>query len=192
MAFPDITASLKSAMPSLRGRLLANQSLAELTWFRVGGPAQVLFDISFAVGAGEVVTLLGRNGMGKTTTIRTLMGLLPARGGAARFEGEALLGWLNATLRIASSTEFDGNEFLRGLAKALQNLLRANSHEIAHLKMTLSPDDAFSDVAVINLVRNDGTPELSQQLPEPIESGELIVNIRAEADLVWVAKTLEK
>ncbi len=56
------------------------------------GPAQVLFDVSFSVGAGEVVTLLGRNGMGKTTTIRTLMGLLPARGGTARFEGEALLG----------------------------------------------------------------------------------------------------
>src|SRR5436309_14663314 len=56
------------------------------------GPAEVLFDISFSVGAGEVVTLLGRNGMGKTTTIRTLMGLLPARGGNARFAGEALLG----------------------------------------------------------------------------------------------------
>ena len=56
------------------------------------GPAQVLFDVSFSVGAGEVVTLLGRNGMGKTTTIRTVMGLLPARGGDARFEGEPLLG----------------------------------------------------------------------------------------------------
>jgi UDP-N-acetylmuramate dehydrogenase len=43
MTFPDITADLKAAMPELRGRLLANQSLAELTWFRVGGPAQVLF-----------------------------------------------------------------------------------------------------------------------------------------------------
>jgi UDP-N-acetylmuramate dehydrogenase len=42
-AFPDITPDLKAAMPDLRGRLLANQSLAELTWFRVGGPAQVLF-----------------------------------------------------------------------------------------------------------------------------------------------------
>ena len=42
-AFPDITPELKAAMPELRGRLLANQSLAELTWFRVGGPAQVLF-----------------------------------------------------------------------------------------------------------------------------------------------------
>jgi UDP-N-acetylmuramate dehydrogenase len=41
--FPDITPELKAAMPRLRGRLLANQSLAELTWFRVGGPAQVLF-----------------------------------------------------------------------------------------------------------------------------------------------------
>jgi UDP-N-acetylmuramate dehydrogenase len=42
-AFPDITPDLKAAMPQLRGRLLANQSLAELTWFRVGGPAQLLF-----------------------------------------------------------------------------------------------------------------------------------------------------
>src|SRR5437764_8705479 len=43
MSFPDITPELKAAMPALRGRLLANQSLAPLTWFRVGGPAQILF-----------------------------------------------------------------------------------------------------------------------------------------------------
>jgi UDP-N-acetylmuramate dehydrogenase len=43
MAFPDITPELKAAMPRLRGRLTANQSLAELTWFRVGGLAQILF-----------------------------------------------------------------------------------------------------------------------------------------------------
>src|SRR6201990_3339701 len=43
MTFPDITPELKAAMPELRGRLLANQPLAELTWFRVGGPAQGLF-----------------------------------------------------------------------------------------------------------------------------------------------------
>jgi branched-chain amino acid transport system ATP-binding protein len=54
------------------------------------GPAQVLFDVSFAVGAGELVTLLGRNGMGKTTTIHTLMGLIPTRGGSTAFEGETL------------------------------------------------------------------------------------------------------
>src|ERR1700682_120978 len=41
--FADIVASLKQKMSDLRGRLLPNQSLAELTWFRVGGPAQVLF-----------------------------------------------------------------------------------------------------------------------------------------------------
>jgi branched-chain amino acid transport system ATP-binding protein len=56
------------------------------------GPAQVLFDISFTVGAGEFVTLLGRNGMGKTTTIFTLMGLLPAQSGAASFDGQSLIG----------------------------------------------------------------------------------------------------
>ena len=55
------------------------------------GSTQVLFDISFAVGAGEIVTLLGRNGMGKTTTIKTVMGLLPARGGAERFDDTPLL-----------------------------------------------------------------------------------------------------
>ncbi|MET0277103.1 MAG: UDP-N-acetylmuramate dehydrogenase [Pseudorhodoplanes sp.] len=43
MTFPDISSDLKSRMPELRGRLLANQPLAELTWFRVGGPAQVMF-----------------------------------------------------------------------------------------------------------------------------------------------------
>ena len=56
------------------------------------GPAQVLFDVSFGVGTGEVVTLLGRNGMGKTTTIRTLMGLLPARSGRVVFDGLLLAG----------------------------------------------------------------------------------------------------
>jgi branched-chain amino acid transport system ATP-binding protein len=56
------------------------------------GPAQVLFDIGFRIEAGEVVSLLGRNGMGKTTTIRTIMGLLPAKGGHVTFEGKALTG----------------------------------------------------------------------------------------------------
>jgi branched-chain amino acid transport system ATP-binding protein len=56
------------------------------------GPAQVLFDIGFTVAAGEVVSLLGRNGMGKTTTIRTIMGLMPATSGTIRFEGNVLTG----------------------------------------------------------------------------------------------------
>ncbi len=53
----------------------------------------MLFDISFAIGEGEVVTLLGRNGMGKTTTISTIMGLMPAAGGRVTFAGADLGGW---------------------------------------------------------------------------------------------------
>jgi branched-chain amino acid transport system ATP-binding protein len=56
------------------------------------GASPVLFGVSFCIMAGEVVTLLGRNGMGKTTTIRTLMGLLRPTGGEATFAGRSLLG----------------------------------------------------------------------------------------------------
>jgi len=51
------------------------------------GLSQVLFDISFAISAGEMVTLMGRNGMGKTTTVRSIMGLTPAMAGSIRFDG---------------------------------------------------------------------------------------------------------
>ncbi len=51
------------------------------------GLSQVLFGVSFRVDAGQVVTLLGRNGMGKTTTVRSVMGIVPARAGRVRFEG---------------------------------------------------------------------------------------------------------
>ncbi len=54
------------------------------------GAAQVLFGIDFAVSEGEVVTLLGRNGMGRSTTIKCLFGLLPPSGGSIVFEGLAL------------------------------------------------------------------------------------------------------
>ncbi len=56
------------------------------------GHSQVLFGLDLEVAKGELVTLLGRNGMGKTTTIRTLMGLLPARGGRILFRGEDITG----------------------------------------------------------------------------------------------------
>jgi branched-chain amino acid transport system ATP-binding protein len=52
------------------------------------GLSQVLFGMSLAVAPGEVVTLMGRNGMGKTTTVRSIMGLTPAMRGAIRFAGQ--------------------------------------------------------------------------------------------------------
>jgi G3E family GTPase len=96
-------------------------------------------------------------------------------------DGEALLGWLNCTVAMKSTTDFNGNAVLRVLAKRTQELLNAGSAEIAHLKMTLSPDEGLGDIAVINLVRNDFVPELSQELPDTISGGQLILNCRAES-----------
>ena len=56
------------------------------------GDSQVLFGISLAVNAGEVVALLGRNGAGKTTTLSSVMGLVPARGGSIRFKDAEIRG----------------------------------------------------------------------------------------------------
>jgi branched-chain amino acid transport system ATP-binding protein len=56
------------------------------------GRSEVLFDVTLRVDEGEVVTLLGRNGMGKTTTVRAIMGLNPPRGGAVRFLGRDVAG----------------------------------------------------------------------------------------------------
>lgn len=56
------------------------------------GPSQVLFGVDLTIGAGEVVTLMGRNGMGKTTTVRSIMGLLKPRRGAIRFAGREVAG----------------------------------------------------------------------------------------------------
>jgi len=54
------------------------------------GSSQVLFGLSFSMHEGEVVTLLGRNGMGKTTTVRSIMGLLRPKRGSIRFHGQAI------------------------------------------------------------------------------------------------------
>src|ERR1700704_7180315 len=56
------------------------------------GRSQVLFGVSFGMRAGEVATLLGRNGMGKTTTVRSIMGMVRPRGGTIMFEGKPLHG----------------------------------------------------------------------------------------------------
>src|SRR5262249_51378964 len=54
------------------------------------GLSQVLFGVSLVIAPGEMVTLMGRNGMGKTTTVRSIMGLTPARAGAIRFAGREI------------------------------------------------------------------------------------------------------
>jgi branched-chain amino acid transport system ATP-binding protein len=56
------------------------------------GHSQVLFGVSLRIGAGEVVTLMGRNGMGKTTTIRAIIGLNPPRAGSVAFQGRQVAG----------------------------------------------------------------------------------------------------
>jgi branched-chain amino acid transport system ATP-binding protein len=56
------------------------------------GRSQVLFDVGLEIAQGEVVTLLGRNGMGKTTTVRSIMGLLSPRAGEIQFDGRAVQG----------------------------------------------------------------------------------------------------
>src|ERR1700710_475457 len=56
------------------------------------GLSQVLFGMSLSIKPGEMVTLMGRNGMGKTTTVRSIMGLTPARAGCVRFLGTDISG----------------------------------------------------------------------------------------------------
>jgi G3E family GTPase len=100
-------------------------------------------------------------------------------------EGEALLGWLNATVEIKADSgldEFDGNELLQSLAASLKEKLELAGAEVAHLKMTLTPAGDPYEIAAINLVRGDSQPELSHRLYEPLEDGELLLNIRAEVD----------
>jgi branched-chain amino acid transport system ATP-binding protein len=67
---------------------MADTPLLELAGVETSyGLSRVLFGVSLAIAPGEMVSLLGRNGMGKTTTIRSIMGLTPAAAGAIRFAG---------------------------------------------------------------------------------------------------------
>jgi G3E family GTPase len=96
-------------------------------------------------------------------------------------DGEALLGWLNGTVRLAAKEAFDADRFLTVLAGEMQARLRAEGAEVAHLKMTVSAKDGSGKLGVVNLVRSDFVPELSKALAEPVASGQLIINLRAEA-----------
>ncbi len=141
--FPDITPELKAAMPRLRGRLLANQSLAELTWFRVGGPAQVLFtpadadDLAYflanlrgdipvhVVGVGS--NLIVRDGGLPGVTIR----LSPRAFGEVAAEGQIVTAGAAAldkrVAEVAAAADLAGLEFFFGIPGTVGGALRMNA-----------------------------------------------------------------
>ena len=84
-------------MPEAAGSARSVLTVEELyAWY---GESHILNGMNFAVGEGEVVTLLGRNGAGKTTTLRAIMGIVPQRRGSVLFRGRQLVGL--ASNRIA-------------------------------------------------------------------------------------------
>lgn len=95
-------------------------------------------------------------------------------------DGEALLGWLNVTARLTARSAFDGNRLLARLAATVQRQLVASHLEIAHFKMTLTPEAGIADLGVVNLVGSDRAAEQAHVLQEAVTSGELIINLRAE------------
>jgi G3E family GTPase len=134
----------------------------------------------------EIVTVSARTGANLEDWFGRLSAPLASRSAMevdydVYAEGEALLGWLNATFDVSASSPFDGNRFLQRLAENVRERLASAGIEIAHFKMTLAPDTGY-DLAVLNLVRTDGKSESPHRLVEELTEGELIVNLRAEGD----------
>src|ERR1700729_2093890 len=143
MTFPDITPDLKAVMPELRGRLLANQSLAELTWFRVGGPAQVLFTPADADDLGYFLAHLPGTlavyvvGVGSNLIVRdggmpgVVIRLSPRGFGEASAEGETVSAGTSAldkrVAEIAASANISGLEFFFGIPGTIGGALRMNA-----------------------------------------------------------------
>ena len=101
-------------------------------------------------------------------------------------DGEALLGWLNATAEFAADAPVDGNERLIALAKSVQTRLEASAAEIAHFKMTISPLEQGGaglpgEIGVVNLVGSGWEPEPGHRLSEPLARGQIVINLRAES-----------
>jgi Ni2+-binding GTPase involved in maturation of urease and hydrogenase len=134
----------------------------------------------------EVLRVSAREGTGLDPWLERLTGSEAAAESAPDVdyeiyaEGEAQLGWLNAAVLVQAAEAVDGNELLRELAARTRQAL--GGAEIAHLKMTLMPAEEAGDIGVLNLVRSDAAAELSHALGEPLEAGELLINLRAEAD----------
>jgi UDP-N-acetylmuramate dehydrogenase len=142
MAFPDITPDLKAQMPELRGRLLPNQSLAELTWFRVGGPAQVLFmpedeaDLAYLLARLPAEIPVAVIGLGSNLIVRDggVPGVVIRLGrGFSEIkveEGERIrAGTAVPDVKVARSAQeagIAGLAFLRGIPGAIGGALRMN------------------------------------------------------------------
>ena len=143
MSFPDITRDLKAAMPGLRGRLLPNQSLAELTWFRVGGPAQALFtpldedDLAYFLARlpGELpvcVVGVGSNLIVRDGGIPGVVIRLSARGfGETETKAEVVSAGAAALDRrvaeTAAASSLSGLEFFFGIPGTIGGALRMNA-----------------------------------------------------------------
>jgi branched-chain amino acid transport system ATP-binding protein len=98
------------------------------------GSSQVLFGVNWRVQAGEVVTLLGRNGMGKTTTVRSILGLTPAQSGRIRFLGESIESWApDRIARMGLAVVPEGRQVFANLS-VRENLLAfaANRNASVH------------------------------------------------------------
>ncbi|MDX1953178.1 MAG: GTP-binding protein [Verrucomicrobiota bacterium] len=95
-------------------------------------------------------------------------------------EGEMLMGWLNARVELRSIRGLDSGKVLQVLAEEIQFRLQATAVELIQLKMALSAQESSGKIAVARLGRNDSAADVSDQIPEPVESGRLILNLRAE------------
>ena len=93
-------------------------ALLELLGVHAGyGRSEVLFGIDLAIGPGEIVGVLGRNGMGKTTLVRTVMGLLAPSAGSVRFAGSEIAGWpANRVARAGIALVPEGRQIFANLS----------------------------------------------------------------------------
>jgi len=94
------------------------------------GTSQALFGVDLDLQAGQVVTVLGRNGMGKTTTINSIMGIVPASGGSIRFEGRELIGRASfRTANLGLGLVPEGRQIFPNLT-AMENLVATASNHL--------------------------------------------------------------
>ena len=114
-------------------------------------------------------------------------------GNAVKVRTPMLPAPINLALSCVSAKKaFDADRFLKEVAGEVQMRLRAEGAEVAHLKMTLSPEGGLGRIGVVNLVRNDYVPELSMTLKEPVERGQLIINLRAEAAPAFLGRVVRQ